>query len=42
MRKYTSLVHKAQQLVNVVQLEAHILGTIDNKSLPTVICTNKI
>jgi hypothetical protein len=41
MQKYTSLVHKAQQLVNVVQLEAHILGTIDNKSLPTVICTNK-
>jgi hypothetical protein len=41
MQKYTSLVHKAQQLVNVVQLEAHILGTIDNNSLPTGIYYHK-
>ncbi len=41
MLKYTSLVHKALQLVNVVQLEVHILGTIDNKSLSMDTCTHK-
>ena len=38
MLKYTSLVHKAPQLVNVAQLEVHILGTIDNNSQSMGIC----